>query len=166
MAAGCQLDGTRRAGEAGIEVAEERRSSGGAQLEEGDFVPPKPGVFPPQPRPKAGAARVEEDIRVEAGTEEVVSMDGEDGSGVGYEYWGGSEGGWESVGSEERAWLEKEEADGKGDAGGGGEQVVEEEVVEGEEVEEYSGGFEGPLGGFVMGLGGESRAGGFRKVNI
>ena len=56
-------EGARRAGGAGVAAVEERRSSGGAQLEEGDFVPPGPGVFPPQPRTKVVARMEQRDRR-------------------------------------------------------------------------------------------------------
>ena len=65
------------------------------------------------------------------------------------------------MGSEERVLLEKEEASIGEEAAGGGWQVEADEGVERGEVEESSGwslgGFEGPLGGFVMGGEGGSR---------
>ena len=60
---------------------------GGRGLE--GFVLPKPGVFPPPPRPKVGAARAEKDARVDAGVRGVGSKGGEDGRGVGHGHWGG-----------------------------------------------------------------------------
>ena len=83
-------EGIRRhgAGGAGDLVGEERRSSGGAQLEEASFVPPKPGVFPPKPRPRVVAR--------------MGQRDGRGRNGAGHERWGGSDGSWETMGTEDR----------------------------------------------------------------
>ena len=70
----------------GVEAVDERRSLGGVLLEEGGFVPPKPGVFPPLPRPKVGAKREQGDVEEEVEARGVEGDAGEVGGGVGYGY--------------------------------------------------------------------------------
>ena len=134
-------EGIRRAGGAGDLVGEERRSSGGAQLEEAGFVPPKPGVFPPKPRPRVVAR--------------MGQRDGRGRNGAGHERWGGSEGSWETMDTDEKILeamggdLEKPEVIG-GAASGGVDEGVEGsrggEEEEGDEgCLEGTGGFEGPV---------------------
>ena len=51
-------------------------------------MPPKPGVFPPKPRPRAVAR--------------MGQRDGRGRNGAGHERWGGSDGSWETMGTEDR----------------------------------------------------------------
>ena len=75
-------EGVRRVREAEVEAVDERRSLGGVLLEEGGFVPPRPGVFPPLPRPKVGAKREQRDVK-----EEVEARGSCSGGSIGEGWW-------------------------------------------------------------------------------